>query len=121
MKIYESGENYLETIYLLREKNSRARSIDVAEELGFSRPSVSRAMSILKANELITIDQKGNIEFTEAGLQLAKDTMSKHLTIRRFLENLGVEREIADKDACRIEHIISAQTFEKIKKSVETK
>ena len=115
-KIYESGENYLETILMLKKKNEIVRSIDIAKEMGFSKPSVSRAINILKDEELITVDGNGNIEFTDLGLAKAEKVLERHLTITDFLHNiLGVDSETAETDACRIEHIISNETFDKIK------
>lgn len=117
MKIQESGENYLETILLLYKKNGSVRSIDIATELEFTKPSVSRAMSILKRAELITIEPSGNILLTDAGRMRAEKIYERHQVITRFLvEKLDVTTETAEKDACRIEHIISAETFDKIKK-----
>jgi Mn-dependent DtxR family transcriptional regulator len=115
-KIYESGENYLETILMLKKKNGNVRSIDIAKEMGFSKPSVSRAINILKDEELILVDGNGNIEFTVSGLAKAEKVLERHLTITAFLQNiLGVDPETAENDACRIEHIISNETFDKIK------
>lgn len=112
----ESGENYLETIYILKLKKSEVRSVDVANELNYSKPSVSRAMGILKRGGYITIDDgTGLIEFTQEGLEKAKAIYHRHSVITEFLfSQLGVSREIAEMDACRIEHIISEETFEKM-------
>ena len=115
-KIYESGENYLETILMLKKKNSFVRSIDIAHELGFSKPSVSRAVNILKNEHLIEIDKFGNIELTKTGLKKAESVLDRHLTITDFLLNtLGVSAENAEVDACRIEHITSDETYNKLK------
>jgi Mn-dependent DtxR family transcriptional regulator len=116
MKIYESGENYLETILILQKEKGHVRSIDVATELNFSKPSISRAMGILKREGYITIDGGGNIHLTEMGKQTAEGIYERHRLIARyFVEALGVDRDIALQDACRIEHVISAESFECIK------
>ena len=115
--MHESGEDYIETIYLLKKKKGMVRSIDVANELGFSRPSVSRAVSILKDNGLITVEADGELTLTEEGLKTAKHVYEKHTNLTRFLMmTAGVSEEIAETDACRIEHIISPETFKGIKK-----
>lgn len=116
MKIQESGENYLETILLLRGKKDHVRAVDVAGKLNFSKPSVSRAMGILKAVGFIEIEPNGNIRLTEAGEKRAAEVYERHRLISRFLVlTLGVAPETAAADACRIEHIISAESFDKIK------
>lgn len=116
MKIQESGENYLETILLLEQKNGSVRSIDIANELDFSKPSVSRAMSILKKAGYITMDKTNLIYLTELGRQKAESVYSRHCLISRFLVDiLGTSKEVAANDACRIEHIISEETVEKMK------
>lgn len=117
MKIQESGENYLETILLLEKKNGFVRSVDIANELEFSKPSVSRAMSILKTAGLITMDKTNQIFLTDEGRKKAESVYERHCLLSRFLEEiLGVSAENADADACRIEHIISEETFEKTKR-----
>ena len=119
MKIQESGENYLETILILEQKNGVVRSIDIANELEFSKPSLSRAMGILKTAGLITMDKNNFILLTEQGRQKAEAVYERHCLLSRFLEEvLGVSRENASADACRIEHVISNETFEKIKSSL---
>lgn len=119
MKIYESGENYLETILLLSKKKGSVRSVDIANELEYTKPSVSRAMRILKEADLIVVEKNGNILLTEAGLKKAQEIYERHQIITRFLiEVLDVSIETAEKDACRIEHIISAETFGKIKEKL---
>ena len=116
MKIQESGENYLETILLLYQRNGSVRSIDIATELEFTKPSVSRAMSILKQAGLISVEPSGNILLTEAGRKRAESIYERHRIITKYLvEKLNVSKETAEADACRIEHIISSETFEKIK------
>ena len=120
MKLQESGENYLETILILKNKQGYVRSVDVANELGFSKPSISRAMGILKNDGYITVEVGGNIQLTQKGSELAESVYERHRAITRFLnEKLGVDKDIAEKDACRIEHIISPETFESIKKALE--
>lgn len=116
----ESGENYLETILLLQKKLGCVRSIDIANKLSYSKPSVSRAMGILKKQEYITMDKSGFIELTEKGLRTAEEIYERHTLIQEFLiETLGMEADIAEQDACRIEHIISAHAFDKIREHVE--
>ena len=116
MKIHESGENYLETILLLSKKNGSVRSIDIANELEYTKPSVSRAMGILKNAGFIVVEKNGNILLTESGLQKAQQIYERHETITKFLTDiLNVSLETAEKDACRIEHIISEETLNRIK------
>ena len=120
MIIQESGENYLETILLLQKRKGYVRSIDVAAELNFSKASISRAMSILRREIYILMEADGNIILTERGLEKAQSVLERHLVITAFLEKkLGISPEIAAKDACRIEHIISPETFDSIKAQVE--
>ena len=116
MKLQESGENYLETILVLKKRLGYVRSVDVAAELGYSKPSVSRAMGILKNEDYVTIEPNGNICLTDKGMEKAASVYDRHITITRYLsEVLGVDLHTAEADACRIEHIISQETFEKIK------
>ena len=118
--MYESGENYLETILVLRKRNGQVRSIDIARELEFSKPSVSRAVGILKDEGFIVIDENGYIELTEKGRKKAEDVYERHLQITTFLmKTAGVSAEIAEADACKIEHIISEDTFNGIKKYLQ--
>ncbi|MBE6035856.1 MAG: metal-dependent transcriptional regulator [Clostridiales bacterium] len=113
--MYESGEDYLETILVLHKRNDIVRSIDVASELGFSKPSVSRAMSILKKDGYISMDEKGHISLTEDGQKAAENIYERHNNISKFLiEILGVSEENALKDACRIEHDLSNETYGRI-------
>ncbi|MBQ9937202.1 MAG: metal-dependent transcriptional regulator [Oscillospiraceae bacterium] len=116
MALKESGEMYLESIYVLLNEKGIVRSIDVAEKMGFSKPSVSRAIGILKNNELISVSREGYITLTEVGLVKAKQIFERHTVVSNVLIALGVPKEIADDDACRIEHIISEETFLAIKK-----
>ena len=116
MSLLESGENYLETILVLTKKNGSVRSIDIANEMEFTKASVSRAMSILKRDNFIIMEADGRIVLTKEGLKKATAVYDRHVTLTRFInENLGVDMEIAEKDACRIEHIISPETFAGIK------
>ncbi|MBO5621311.1 MAG: metal-dependent transcriptional regulator [Butyrivibrio sp.] len=118
--MHESGEDYIETIYLLKKRRGHVRSIDVANELGFSRPSVSRAVGILKEQQLVTMDEDGELNLTDSGLKLAKKVYEKHTNLTTFLMmTAGVNAQIAETDACRIEHIISPETFRGIKKFIK--
>ncbi len=119
--MFESGENYLETIYTLTQKNGYVRSVDIAAELSFSKPSVSRAMSILKGAKYVEVERNGNILLTEKGLKKAIEVYTRHRVIKEFLVMIGVGAEVANTDACKIEHIISSETFEQIRKKVEEK
>lgn len=114
--MYESGENYLETILILKEQNGSVRSIDIARTLEFSKASVSRAVSLLKESKYIEMDNKGYITLTEKGLDKANSIYERHKVLTNFLVKISkVNKEIAEKDACKIEHIISEETFEGIK------
>jgi len=119
MKIQESGEMYLETILVLKNKFGVVRSIDVANETGYSKPSVSRAMGILKEGGFIKVDKEGSITLTSRGEDVAKSIYERHIILTDFFIKLGVNPEIATEDACKIEHDISEETFEKIKKYVK--
>lgn len=115
MKLQESGENYLETIYLLQKQSENVRAIDVANELNFSKPSVSRALNVLKSKGYIDIENN-IISLTKQGREKAEAIYARHVHITNFLvATLGIDRHIAEKDACRIEHIISEKTFNLIK------
>ena len=119
MRLAESGEMYLETIYVLTRKSTSVRSVDVAESMGYSKPSVSRAIGILKAGEYITVDRSGHITLTERGIQTAENLYERHTILTSLLVSLGVEKETATEDACKIEHVISEESFEAIKKHTE--
>ena len=119
MDLHESGEMYLETILTLKNQNQYVRSIDVANALNYSKPSVSRAMKLLKESQLITIDKKGYIYFTSQGEKIASGVYARHVTLTNFLSYIGVDKELAENDACRIEHIISEETFQCIKEFME--
>ncbi len=116
MKIQESAENYLETILILKNKNGAVRSIDIANELGFSKPSVSVAMKNLRENGYIEVDPSGYITLLDSGRQKKKKIYERHTTLSKWLVSLGVDAKTAAEDACRIEHIISSESFEAIKK-----
>lgn len=115
MSINESGENYLETILMLKEKNEIVRSIDIAKKMSFSKPSVSRAVNKLKHGGFIMINANGNIDLTVKGYNRAKSIYERHQFFCDFLLYLGIDEEIAKHDACRIEHVLSEESFEAIK------
>ena len=117
MALLESGENYLETILILHKRNGTVRSVDVAAEMGFSKASISRAMHLLDKQGYLVFNDDGEIDLTEAGLKKASEVYDRHLTLTRFLrEVVQVSEETAEKDACRIEHIISDETFAGLKR-----
>ena len=118
MNIYESAENYLETILMLRNKLGPVRSIDIVNELSFSKPSVSVAMKKLRESGHVLVDEEGHITLTESGLAVAETMYERHLLLSECLIALGVDEEVAKDDACRIEHVISQQTFEKMREHV---
>ena len=115
MAMQESGEMYLETIYVLSQKSNSVRSIDVAEHMGFSKPSVSRAVGLLKQDGLLWMDEYGYLKLTEEGTRKASQIYERHTVLSRLLMNLGVDEETASEDACRIEHYISDTSFDAIK------
>ena len=119
MRLQESGEMYLETIYVLSQQMNIVRAIDVGEHLGYSKPSVSRAMSILKQGGYIVIEADGAIVLTEAGREIAEKIYARHTLITNFLISIGVDKETATEDACKMEHGISDASFEAIQKLVE--
>ncbi len=118
MSMFESGEDYIETIFRLKKKNGVVYSIDVARELGYSRASVSRAVSLLKEDDYIAMDEKTKeLTLTDKGKKKAAEVYDRHKTLTTFLQQVaGVSPKIAETDACRIEHIISPSTFKGIKK-----
>ncbi len=118
MKIQESAENYLETILVLRRRLGAVRSIDIANEMEFSKPSVSVAMKNLRENGYIQVDENGWITLLPAGQEIAERIYERHTLLASWLTELGVAPEVAAEDACRIEHVISAESFEAIKKHV---
>ena len=118
MKIQESAENYLETILVLQERKGTVRSIDIVNELGFSKPSVSVAMKNLRENGYIEVDKDGHIVLLPLGVEVAKKVYERHKIFTEFLVKIGVGKETAEEDACKIEHIISDETFEAVKKYI---
>lgn len=117
MNIYESAEDYLERILILQEKQKGVRSIDIAHDMGFSKPSVSVAMKKLKEAGLIVIDDEGFISLTKEGHVIADRIYERHCLLKKLFINIGVSQEQAEKDACKVEHVISEETFEAIKKN----
>ena len=115
LKMQESPEDYLETIYMLSLHSSEVRSIDVARHLGYSKPSVSVAMKRLRENGYVNMDDNNLLTLTESGLAIARSIYERHQVISGYLMSIGVSEETALKDACRIEHVISEETFHKIK------
>ena len=119
MSIHESGQMYLETIYILSQNKSYVRAIDVGGHLGYSKPSVSRAMSILKKNGYVLVDADGAITLTESGMEIARTMYPRHTVLSEMLMRLGVDEKTATEDACRIEHVISEESFLAVKKHLE--
>ena len=115
MALQESGEMYLETILVLSREKGSVRSVDISEHMGYSKPSVSRAVGLLKSGGYITIEPDGHIHLTPAGLARAEKILSRHTILTQLLVKLGVSPEVADADACKVEHVISDETFEAIK------
>lgn len=120
MKKNESQENYLETILILSKKRPVVRAVDISNELGFAKPSVSIAMKNLRSENYITVTEEGFIYLTEEGVKLAEMVYERHEILTSFFVKLGVSPQTAEEDACRIEHIITEETFEAIKKHIET-
>ena len=120
MRLQESGEMYLETIYVLSRKLKNVRAIDVGQQLGFSKPSVSRALGILKESGYVTGDENGFLSLTESGTAVAEKIYERHEILTAVLMQLGVSEKDAAEDACRIEHIISDSTFEAIKEHINS-
>ena len=121
MKIQESAENYLETILMLQKRKGAVRSIDVANELGFSKPSVSVAMKNLRENGYIDVDPDGFLILLSAGRQIAEKIYERHTLLSNWLTALGVDPDTAVHDSCRIEHVISSESFEAIKRHTKQK
>ena len=119
MKIHESAENYLETILMLSQSKPYVRSIDIVNELGFSKPSVSVAMKNLRQSGHILVDNDGHITLTEAGLEIATTMFERHTLLSNWLMRLGVSKETALEDACRMEHVISQESFDAIKRHAQ--
>lgn len=118
MRLQESGEMYLEAILVLSRQQGRVRSIDVSEYLGYSKPSVSRAVGLLKNGEYLTVDADGSLLLTESGREIAEKIYERHTLLTELLVKLGVSRETAAEDACRLEHAISDESFGAIKEYV---
>ena len=118
MRVHESGEMYLEAILVLSRQNRFVRSIDVSEYLGYSKPSVSRAMGILRTGEYITVDADGGITLTEKGQEIAEKIYARHTLLTKLLVRIGVSEETAAADACKLEHAISDESFEALKRFV---
>ncbi len=121
MNLQESGEMYLETILILSQKKKDVRSIDICEEMGFSKPSISRAMHLLKDGGYLDIDENGYITLTELGKEIAEKIYERHRVLTQLFVVLGVDEDTASEDACRIEHVISDKTFRAIKKHMRDK
>lgn len=119
MHLQESGEMYLETIYILSQKSGSVRSIDVGDYMGFSKPSVSRAVGILKKGGYVVMDKDGSLTLTDSGLKVAEKIYERHTLLTDFLIRLGVSKETAAGDACKMEHDISDETFGAMKRHVE--
>lgn len=119
MALQESGEMYLETIYILSKRGKGVRAIDVGEHMGFSKPSVSRAMGILKAEGYVENDADGFLKLTESGLRVAENTYQRHKLLTEFFSLIGVSEDTASEDACRIEHHLSDESFKALLRHVE--
>ena len=119
MQLKESGEMYLETIYILNRKTGFVRSIDVCEYMGYSKPSVSRAVGLLKEGGYLTVSKDGALNLSELGQEIAEKTYERHTVLSAFFEKLGVSSETAVADACKIEHVISDETFSALKKHLD--
>lgn len=119
MQTKESSQMYLETIYILSQKSDTVRKIDVSKHMGFSKPSVTRGISLLEKQELVTVDENGNIILTKEGKKEAQSIYERHTVLTEMFINLGVDEETAADDACRVEHYISDKTFDAIKKHMQ--
>lgn len=119
MRLQESGEMYLESIYVLSQKHSGVRSIDISEYMGYSKPSVSRAVSLLKNGGYILMDEENFITLTDSGLEIAKKIYERHTLLSELLIRLGVSEDVAVQDACKMEHTISDESFEAIRRHVD--
>ena len=119
MQLQESGQMYLETIYVLSKTVNGVHSIDISEHMGYSKPSVSRAVNLLKSGGYITIDEENHITLTETGLEIAEKIYNRHIVLSKMLMALGVPEDIAAEDACRMEHTICDESFEAIRRHVE--
>ena len=115
MSLYESGQMYLETIYVLSKSQNLVRAIDVSEHMGYSKPSVSRAVSTLKKDGYLIVNEEGGLQLTEKGLEVAQTMYERHTVLTKLLMLLGVDEETATEDACRMEHVISDKSFDAMK------
>ena len=120
MKLMESGQMYLETIYVLSKEKTGVHSIDVSEHMGYSKPSVSRAIGILKKGGYVEMAEDGSLTLTETGIKAAEQIYERHTILTEFLVRLGVDREIAAEDACKMEHVISDESLTALKRFVES-
>ena len=118
MKIYASGEDYLEAVLVLQKKKDMVRSVDLARHMGFSKPSISHAVGVLKKKGLLTVDADGYLHLTDAGRGVAEKIYERHLFFTKQLVAVGVDQETAERDACRIEHVISDTSFQKLKEKM---
>jgi Mn-dependent DtxR family transcriptional regulator len=121
MRLLESGEMYIESIYVLSKEKETVRAIDVGEHLGYSKPSVSRALGILREGGFVTVGENGHLSLTESGESIAKKIYERHTILTEMLSALGVDEKTASEDACRLEHAISDESFAAIKKHLEEK
>lgn len=119
MNLQESGEMYLESILVLSQSNPYVRSIDVCEYMGFSKPSVSRAINLLKSGGYLTVDRDGHLSLTDEGMTVAKKIYDRHRLLTEYLVSLGVSEDVASADACKIEHHISDESFDAIKRTMK--
>lgn len=119
MALHESAEMYLETIYLLTQRSDCVRSIDVAEHMGYSKPSISRAVGLLKRDGYVVTDEDGFLSLTDKGFETASRVFERHTVLTQLLVTIGVDEKIAAEDACRIEHVISDETLEAMKRFLE--
>ena len=119
MALLESGEMYLETIYLLKENKPNLHSVDIVDKLGYSKSSVSRAVNLLREQGYLAIDESGKIDFTHEGKELSKEIYSRHNLLTELFMRLGVSAEIAENDACRVEHVISNESMDAIRKYLD--
>ena len=120
MALHESAEMYLETIYVLSQSKNTVRSIDIAEHMGYSKPSISRAVGLLKQGGYLLVDQDGFLTLTDEGRSIAEKIFERHTVLSAALVTLGVDKETASEDACKIEHVISDKSFEAIKKHIQS-
>ena len=121
MRLQESGEMYLETIYMLSKERNLVRAIDVVEHMGYSKPSVSRAVSLLKQGGYLVVEDTGNLLLTDSGREIGEKIYARHKVLTKMLTMLGVDEKTAAEDACKMEHAISDATFEAIRNHLEQK